>query len=282
MAGSGFTYGNVDLGALGLIVERAPDQAMADVNFDIALLGGADGGVSQAAGLKPRYWTMTVRILGTSLDVLRARMDAIRAALDPRGGDQLLVMDMEDLYSEALQRGRMCRLNGPINATLEGLSYITQLNFAAADPCEVAVVESTQTVTLNASPKTIDVPADVSDGGTPPHMVAVNAPGNTYAKPVWTLTNGGAEPVTSVTVANATTGDTFVWTGSLQVGERLRVDAARQHCERSMDGTTWTAAMSGVSGACPFPRILGGVQNAVTITGIGTGTMGIVYRGRFL
>lgn len=277
----GFTFGGVDLGALGLRVLPGSDAAMAGVKVDVQDRSARDGGVATGYAFGVKEWSVECVVVGTTRDVLRTRMDAVMRALDPRGGEKLFYMNSETLHGTALQRGRLCRVSGGVSGQLQGLSCYFTLNFVSSSAFDVSIAETTQVLTINADPKTLKVPADVSDGETPPHMVAVMAPGNTVAVPVWTLTAGAG--VTTFGLANTTTGETFVWQGAMSAGHRLRVDSERMHCELSVDGgTTWSNVMSGVNAASVWPTIDGGVQNTVVVTGVSSGSVSVVYRGRFL
>ena len=92
-----------------------------------------------------------------------------------------------------------------------------------------------------------------------------------------------AASVTSVTLANSTTGETVTWTGALSSGHWLKFDTARGVIEKSTDsGGNWTNVNYGVSGSYQDVRLKGGVQNTLVVTGVSSGTLTVTYTGRYL
>lgn len=96
----------------------------------------------------------------------------------------------------------------------------------------------------------------------------------------WVLTIiNGAASCASVALANATTGESCLWSNTLNATEYIRFDSARQVVEVSVDsGSNWTRRNENLTGL--IPRLLGGVANTVTYTGPTTGTFSYTYTAR--
>jgi len=95
---------------------------------------------------------------------------------------------------------------------------------------------------------------------------------------VMTLKNGGASSA-GVQVTNAETGESVLWSNTLAAGAWLRLDSATQRCEVSTDaGETWALVNGNVTGL--IPQIRGGVDNAITITGLVGATLDYEYTAK--
>lgn len=96
---------------------------------------------------------------------------------------------------------------------------------------------------------------------------------------VLTLKNGLSDSASSVSVYNALTAEMVVWGNVLNAGEWLRLSSATQRCEVSTDsGATWTRRNENVTGL--IPQIKGGVNNAITITGLTGATADYTYTAK--
>lgn len=96
----------------------------------------------------------------------------------------------------------------------------------------------------------------------------------------WVLTIiNGAASAASVNLANAATGESCLWANTLNANERIRFDSARQVVEVSTDGgANWTRRNENLTGV--IPRLIGGINNAVTYSGPTTGTYSYTYTAR--
>jgi hypothetical protein len=158
-----FTYNGTDFGGANydltlLDIPQLP--GMADPRMEKFILSGADGARTGAAFLAPLYFSMTCMVQGSTHQDLIENMNRIRALLDPRLGEQLLVIDDETNIAATVNRGYYARLNGPIHIVSETLTYFKfQLNWMV--PSGHAVTDSviTQIGTESAtSPYVLTVP----------------------------------------------------------------------------------------------------------------------------
>lgn len=96
----------------------------------------------------------------------------------------------------------------------------------------------------------------------------------------WALTlKNGATPAVAVQVSNALTGETVLWSNTLNANEWLRLSSATQRIEVSTDsGANWTRRNENVTGL--IPQIKGGVSNAITITGLSGATADYTYTAK--
>jgi len=272
----GFSFNSIDVDAATygyLKVESFQPHPSADPVLDLQPYGGGrDGASSQSARLKPLYFTYACIMRGTSAKNLLECRDALAALLDPRNGVKLLVPDWETSLDSAVNRGYYAQRNGPLLFEPKGAKVVrVNINWVVPDGYAVSAAEQSQTsIAIDESPESITVPAS----GT--------VIGNDYAEPVWILTNTDSTALSTFTLANTTTSETFVWTGTMAQDDKVKVDTKRCHCEKSTDGgTTYSTSMPGVGTAQVFPRLQGGAANTVTVTGFVAGTLDITYRGRF-
>ena len=95
---------------------------------------------------------------------------------------------------------------------------------------------------------------------------------------VLTLKNGGAS-ASSVQVANAYTGESVLWANTLAADAWLRLSSETQRAEVSTDdGATWTRNNANMTGI--ICRLQGGVENAITITGLTGATADYTYTAK--
>jgi len=107
----------------------------------------------------------------------------------------------------------------------------------------------------------------------------MNVAGNLITDAVLIIKNG-ASSASSVGVSNPATGQTFVWSNTLAANAWLRLSSDSQRAEVSVDsGGNWTKSNANVTGV--IPKLQGGVNNAVEITGPTTGTFEYTYTARF-
>lgn len=102
----------------------------------------------------------------------------------------------------------------------------------------------------------------------------MNVGGTKRAHVVWLVKDGGTG-ASSVAIANAATGETVLWNNALGASEWLRLSSDGQLAEVSADnGDTWDPRPDGLVGL--IPQVLGGSNNAVTVTGV-DGTIDYAY-----
>lgn len=222
--------------------------------------GFATGGFVQAKDI-----AVDVMVQGTSTADLLAKIDAINIALDPQKG-------IKPLFLPAFP-GRQwnASLKEQADANVRGQAAAAfRLTFHAADPIAYATSATTQNVTLDETPKAFNAPA------------SGNFAGSTFALPVWTVRNTSASPVTAVTISNVTRLESIIVNQTLEQNEYIRVDAARGVVEFSTNGSTWTNINNKIaSSPAAFPKLSGGVVNACSVAGVGTGTLAVTYRARY-
>lgn len=104
-------------------------------------------------------------------------------------------------------------------------------------------------------------------------------PGGTQLTDMVFIAKNGAASCASVQLANAATGETVLWSNTLNANEWLRLTSETQRAEVSTDsGATWTKNNANMTGV--IPQLKGGVSNVLTLTGPTTGTYDITYTAR--
>ena len=251
----------------GVRVLRFP-YPTSPVSMDGASLGGADGGVGGPKRRDPINLSFPIRITGASAANTVAKLDTLLVALHVTGARSLR-------FDGSLStRFYMAEFIGSSNYEWSGLDSVKlTLNFWVPKPFWKSTTETSQTAeAISASPQAFDV----TDGGT--------VGGNWYAYPIWIIKQTDTTTITSVTLANATTTETIVWTGSLAEDDWLRLDSNPMNfrIEKSTDdGTSWTDAIGGADGGI-VPSLNGGVSNSLSVTGVTAGAVDIYYRAEYL
>jgi len=271
-----FTFNSVDYSTYGLLVTNVERWGFAPVRLDAQQRGGGTGAsVGDAVYYGAGVIRLRCMVRATTIAARQGYLDSIRAGLAPTLGQKLLLLDDETGQSAAVNRGYLVLLQSMSELALRPGAYVVEfdLEFLVPRGCAVAAVEVDRTVTLTGSPQTVYEPNDV----------AAVVYGTRRARPVWEFTNSSATPVSSVTLANVTAGTTMTWTGTLAQGDKLRLYAFERHAEKYRAAQAdWMNAMYGFGSAQGFVELLPTVRNQLTVTGIASGSVRLIYRGEFL
>jgi hypothetical protein len=221
--------------------------------------------VSQRRFFEPRGIQLDVRIAGTSSDNLEERLMNL-STLFAQTEDKSLRLDS---FRSAWYF--LCRYTGGLeNVEYRGLQAAKcSLTFIAPDPIGYSVTERTSPdISITSTNHDFDMES------------AAAVAGNWYATPVWIIkaTNGATNP----SITNTTTDETYTWSSSLSSGSWLKVDSRTMQTTMSSDeGETWSNYELSVSGR--YPRLLGGTQNSLNVSGVvAGGSLSITYRARIL
>jgi len=227
----------------------------------------ADGGALHAEHFGISELTLNCVIRAADSTELATFRDNLRSILDPRLGDGWIKIDYQ---TDRFYVGRL--MAGVDWEHLAMHAGQITLPFKLSKACAYASSETVQTIAVAASPQSFDVPDGSGEvvGGT------------AEVRPVWVIKNTSGGTSGALTLANATTGETFSTTAGIANGAWLRIDSERQHVEISTDsGVTWTTAMSNVNSPW-LPTLQPGVQNELTLTGLTAGSVVCTYRTRYL
>ena len=237
--------------------------AYSTVNVDVAAIPFAPG-VAQYSGMNPKVFTVECLIDGTSTSHLTTCLDNL-SVLFHATEDKPLSFD--DWYSD---RFWLARYTGGLEAVslLGKHKANVTLSFVAPDPVAYSntYIDSLD-YTITTSPQSFIVKGTGS---------AVE--GNTYSYPMWIL----APDDTSYdfTIKNETTGESLTWANILSSPWWLIIQSQYYLVASSPDGgETLYPSMQTVSGT--FPRLMGGVENTITMTNF-SGHVIPNYYGRYL
>lgn len=252
----GFTYGGVDVGALGLTVLRAPRLLTPGAVFAARRVPGADRSVAAQSEYGPRELSLSCLVSGTSAADLRGRLDQIAAVLGSRTEKQLVLSQYPDRYWLARPA------ESPAVASVTVASATVDITFAALDPLAWGVAEVEQVASWPAA-----AGWNVVVGGT--------------AETTPTVIYQATGAVSVVSFENSELDERVAWEGALGAGERLRFDCRdwTVHRAPASDPDDWAPAIAGVSGS--FPRLQVGA-NMVRLLAPGAGTLRVIYRERWL
>jgi phage-related protein len=258
-----FSYAGTDCATLGLFVTGFDGMfTMADPKLTKIDLGGANGSVTNANFLKSKFGNMGCVVKGSSQAQILSRMESLNALFDSRNGKQALILD------QITDRVFQARLNSPIRPQSWGQGHCRfTASWIMEDGCSFATSATTENLTIDETPET-----DV-----------IAALGNEYATPVYTITQADTGGAVTVILNNSTTNESITWAGTLAITDKLRIDSARHVVEYSDDaGSTFSNAMSGKSAGGVFPRLQGGVNNTLIVTGLTDAAMATVYTARYI
>jgi len=149
------------------------------------------------------------------------------------------------------------------------------LSFQCEDMYSYATSLTTQTIAISSNPQTFIVP------GTSGTTVA----GTADPTPVWVVKNTSGSTSGALTLANTTSSETINTTAGIVNGAWIRFDYDRQIVEWTDDGgVTWYAstAMALIGTNPNIPRLVHGVSNSVTLTGLASGSVVLTYYARYI
>jgi len=265
-----FTLGGTDMSTLGVVVVRGAMEFLPSMELDIAGIEQLDGGIAGKPFLVPREIEIPVEIEAATRAALGTRLDSIRGVILGNRQKQTLQFDDEvhnDRYWEVLPGAAPIRLTplGPL--AVEGI-----LSFVAPDPIAFDTSEETPSYTINADPKTFNIPTSGSVGG------------NHDTFPVYVFTINSGAP-TQIKIDNTTAGTSLTWAKAIAAGNKVRIKTApnAMTVELSTDGgTTWSVEMTSLQAASSFPFLKAGVVNAMNVEGLMDATLDLTYRQRWL
>ena len=273
-----FTFDSVDVGdgiggTYNLLVEDSPLDLGAEADLDIRSVPAVQV-VIQGTTHKPTVNVLNCVVEGSTAADLRLKITALNRLTNARLGDKQLDIDAEpDRYFV----GRFTQKIAP--PPLGQLTLQFKMKFVSERAYNVTLTNDTEAIATDPDTVTIDDPGGSDDSGM-----------------VWYLRNSTGGAVTSITLNNTTTGETLTWTGSLGDDRWLAICSeenaspafVRKHIYRSTAGgadptvLSYTSVISGRANGSTFPKLKSGETNSVTVTGISTGTLQVIGRGRFI
>lgn len=250
MATDSLSFSGIDLSAYDLIVSGVDIP----VTQRTKIIPVRNKGIAGTSSLESGKIGINISITGTDMADVISNLDNIKAALNKRGDENLSI----DIISGRYWKARFESMDGDFIGTK---LWKGSLSFVTPDPAAYSTTNTSSDHNIDADPDTVtETPG-----------------GNMYIEPVYTLTAG--ENLTGVTIKleNTDTEESIEWTGSLATGEELEVN-----CE------TWVVSKEGVADMAAiddgqFPRLLGGQDNHIKVTGFSTtGTLNIAYRAKYI
>ena len=249
---SSLSFAGIDLGQYGVTLRSDTRRSIVPPpRLRHTTVTGRHGAYSFEGQYEPREFMCDLLIEGLSLSDLHVKLDYIAEILNIERGVQPFAIDAQP------DRYWLAQLARNPEYIYQGRLATTQAPFICTDPFAYGVDAIEHIHTIDSSPQT----------------VYESLLGNTYCEPVWTFVPSVALSDDEVVIAVGTTADELTWEGSAGTDESLVIDSSLWHV--TVEGT----ASMNISGS--FPRLLGGVTNAITITGF-TGSLTITYRPRYL
>lgn len=244
-SGASFSFRGVDFAGYGVYVVGRKWPRLPEPRVNEASFSQRDGGVTQGASFERRRIVLECALVASNASARETAVESMIAALaeSQTEGPGDLVVD----YPNASRVWTNARLVGGIDAELARQGEFFGLEWTA-DPWPRAAAESELDEAL------ID---GVASELTPEGTLLVPA---IYI--VQCLTGGEG-----VAIGNAATGETAIYANPVSVGDWVRLNTlTRTWSVSTDDGETWTTVTANTSGVPPW--IVGGVANAITVTGV--------------
>ena len=258
---SGTTYGLT-------VVRPTPRRIVANPILSSNNVPQSYGGLAYCGGFGMVEIGATVVCEGSSISDLASKMDALKYLLNPMNGEKSIRFDHQ---SDRYWLGRL--MNEIEAADIGDRSSQFDLRFLCSDSRAYGTTDrSSPDITISATPQVLTIEAAAAVVGTAP------------TNPTWVIKNTSGATVSSLSLANATTGETWAWTGTLinTTGWlRITTGLGGKTEVSTNSGGAWSDSNLGVTGQ-GFPTLAGNVQNSLTLTGLSGGTVVLTYTPRYL
>ncbi len=241
----------------GVIVLGTEDPGFSGLKRSVHDIPGIHGAELEGGYLQGAKWTIPCLIQGDSESAVHTKLENLLYLLNSDLDLPLIFDSRPDVYW-------LVSATEPSAATWSSAQQVLHLNLALtlADPVAFAVDATESPETIAGTPHAFTVAT--GNGGVSPHVEWVIAP---------------TADLTSITLANATTGETCTYTKAIANGTYLKLDSALQEVFTSPDGVNWTRNVPGSSG--DIPRLSPRVTNNLTLTGVPSGTITATFRERY-
>lgn len=248
-SGNSFTYKNYDFGGenfrcyvVGPVYQRMPEPRV-----NVHQFAQADGGVTQGGSFGMRQIRLVIKLVAPTpadrVTQLENVVGVLRLSQSEGPGDLSIDLFPGRLFKNA-------KLTSDLMSSLSGRLEEFTLEFIC-DPWPVA----SSATEVEGISMTSGTPMPVAvEGGIPGHST-------------WTIRNTSGAPASGVALSNASFAGSAIWSNELADGAWLRLDSQTQSAEVSLDsGGSWTSAPANLAGV--IPKVQGGVDNDITITGL--------------
>lgn len=270
-----FTWDGVDLSQYDLQVTDHSVPLMGDIVFSEHVAAFGDAEFTSVNHAK-RNITLACAVTATSQEQLKNKMEYILGLLNPILGDKVFSLD------DIPNRRFVGRVQGISEPTVKGRwGYSFTVSIVALAHTQDQDETNIAALSIATDPDTLTVPVVRGNvSRTPTEFYIRNE-------------TGAALTGATITLANDTTSETISWVGTLADDQWLRFGSLDSNGRFSAsialsdstgadpEAESYTESISGYS-AGDWPRLKGGVENSITVTGVSTGTLECTYRGRYL
>lgn len=255
-SGASFSFKSVNFGGpdYGVYVELVEWPRLPEPRVNVAEFSQADGGVTQGSTFRQRRIKLKCGLVADDESARNTQAGNVTSALAAgQAGVGPLIVD----YFSGFQWNN-ARLVSGVDVKIGQNGELFDLEFLC-DPWPTATAESSS----------VD---NVLAGLT---ALGINIEGSMEVAALWLIQNGATESA-GITLANAATGETAVYTDTIAPDAWLRLDSETQKFEMSDDdGATWSDVPAHTSGV--VPQVSGGEENTVTVSGITDGLLDVTY-----
>jgi predicted phage tail component-like protein len=268
------TWDGVDLSTYGFQVEAPAVPVMPSIPFKRHSAVFGDSEFTNTPHTT-RKITLSCSVVGYNQENLRDRMEYITRVMNPVLTDKVFTLDYDP---QRRYVGRVSAMTAPSAIGFWGFVFSITLECLAY---KQGLAETNTAIAIATNPDTLSV--GEIDGS------ANRIPAEFYVR----NTTGATLTSTAITIANDTTSESIVVTLTLEDDRWLRVGTldANGRFSSTIGKSTSTGGDPEAEAYTDFessytsgdwPRLQGGVVNSITVTGVATGTLEIVYRPRYI
>jgi len=259
MSNHSFSFNGTDLGGAtyGVILEEPAYPLTPLIQTRATSIAAQDGAVSSPSNYGTREISLACTVVAATTAALNTKLDALALILNERE-------EVQVIFDWQSTRYYMMKLAGSVVTARSGGVARLSIRLSASDPFAHSTTETTESKDLSVA-----------------QSWTLTATGTHEAAPVWTITAGAA--ATAIVLQNEPKDEKLGWTGTLASGDVLRISSSPrtllvEHAAAA-NPTDFTASMQNVSGI--WPMLYPG-ENAIALAGLAVGTLGVVYRARYL
>lgn len=271
------TWDGEDLAAYGLQIEAPTVPVMATIPTQTHAAVFGDSAFT-SVNHTTRTVSLGCSVVGTSQEHLRQRMEHITMVLEPLLTDKIFTLDYDP---QRRYVGRVSAMSAPDpNNGIGFWGFVFTITIQClAD--KQGLAETNTAVAIATNPDTLSLGVITGTvSRTPAEFYVRNETGGTLTS-------------TAITIANDTTSESIVVTITLEDDRWLRIGNmdSQGRLGSTISKSTGTGADPEAESYTDFessytsgdwPRLKGGVENSITVTGVATGTLEVTYRPRFI
>ncbi len=235
---------------------------------DVAEYGISDGEYLSGGALGGISFSVTIATMANDTEERTARLDALRALLNPRIDQSFLCSRWSDRYWMVRPVGAFAMEElGPHGCILD-------LELRASDPLAFSVAEFTTMVAISSDYQEITIPLESVEKGTGLIRPVIEA-----TLPVRLPGEDQMSPIIEAGIKNLQTGERLSWRATQGQIRGVKFDSEKYRL-LVHHGGAWMTPSHGIKRG-PFITLLPRMQNTIAIEGLDESVVTVKFRERF-